>query len=242
MTSLLLYSDLTSWYPLVDPVTDHVDEAESYAAAYARAIEGPAHTLLELGAGAGNNAFYLKRQFKCTLTDLSQRMLTLSQGQNPECDHRVGDMRSLRLDRAFDAVLVHDAVMYMTTEEDLLAAARTAFAHVRRGGAAIFAPDFVRERFHESTHLIEGEEGARALRCVEWTWDPDPRDATYAVEYGFLLRDEHGVRAVHDRHVEGLFAEATWHRLLRASGFEVETIERPVGEGVTDRIFLCRRP
>ena len=50
-------------------------------------------------------------------------------------------MRTLRLQRQFDAVLVHDAVAYMTTRADLAAlVAATAFAHTRPGGAALFAP------------------------------------------------------------------------------------------------------
>jgi hypothetical protein len=138
-------------------------------------------------------------------------------------------------------VLVHDAVVYMSTEEDLLAAARTAFVHTRPGGAAVFAPDHLRETFRESTQLIQGEHGPRALRGLEWTWDPDPRDDTYAVDYVFLLRDGTDVRAVHDHHIEGLFSEETWHRLLGLAGYHVETIGRLIEQGVTDRIFLCRR-
>ncbi len=166
----LLYSDLASWYRLVDPVADHQDEAEVYGAALSRAIKGRAETLLELGAGAGNNASYLKRRFRCTLTDFSEPMLALSRDLNPECEHVQGDMRSLRLNRTFDAVLVHDAVVYMTTEEDLLAAATTAFVHTRPGGAAIIAPDLLRETFRESTQLIRGDDGAPQysrlhLRC-----------------------------------------------------------------------------
>jgi hypothetical protein len=38
---------------------------------------------------------------------------------DPECEHLQGDMRELRIDRTFDAVFVHDAIAYMTTEEDL---------------------------------------------------------------------------------------------------------------------------
>ena len=47
-----------------------------------------------------------------------------------------GDLRTLRLGRSFDAVLVHDAVMYMTSERDLRSMAVTAFQHTRPGGAA----------------------------------------------------------------------------------------------------------
>jgi trans-aconitate methyltransferase len=184
----LLYSELVSWYRLVDPPEDHADETTIYEAAFLAAAPR-AETLLELGAGAGHNAFHLKRRFRCTLTDVSNEMLAVGRQLNPECEHLAGDMRSIRLGRTFDVLLVHDAVVYMTTEEDLLAAARTAYTHTKPGGAAIFAPDSVRETFRERSELIEGEDGARALRCVQWTWDPDRRDTTCVVDFAFLLRE-----------------------------------------------------
>jgi SAM-dependent methyltransferase len=237
-----LYRELAPWYRLVDPPEDHGDEAAAYRAEIERAASPRPETLLELGAGAGHNASHLKRRFRCTLTDLSEEMLALSRELNPECEHLPGDMRTLRLGRTFDAVLVHDAVMYMTTEEDLLAAARTAFVHTRPGGAAVFAPDYVRETFRERTELIAGDQGARALRALEWAWDPDPTDGSYLVEYAFLLREGPAVRMIHDRHVEGLFPIATWRRVLGAAGYVVGTAARPIDEGAQDEVFVCRRP
>jgi SAM-dependent methyltransferase len=237
----LMYRELVPWYRLLDPTEDHQDEVASYQLAIERHIhEGPA-TLLELGAGAGNNAFHLKRRFRCTLSDTSDSMQGLSREINPDCEHVLGDMRSLRLGRTFDALLVHDAVMYMTTEKDLMAAAQTAFVHTRPGGAAVFAPDCFRETFRESTSLHSGERDHRALRCLEWSWDPDPADQTYNVEYAFLLRDGTNVRSVHDRHIEGLFSLDTWHRVLETVGYRVEMFDRPLGDGHIDRVFLGRR-
>ena len=43
-------------------------------------------------------------------------------------------------------------------------------------------------------------------------------------------------------HLEGLFSRETWRRILGEAGFRVELIERPIGEGQSDEIFLCRRP
>lgn len=40
----------------------------------------------------------------------------------------------------------------------------------------------------------------------------------------------------------GLFAQATWLRILASAGYRVEMIGRPAGEGETDQVFLCRRP
>ena len=239
---LALYDELVPWYRLLDPTEDHRVEAAIFASAFERAVEGSCATLLELGSGAGNNAFHMKRRFRCTLADRSEPMLALSREINPESEHIAGDMRSLRLDRTFDAVLVHDAVVYMASEADLEAAARTAFVHTRPGGAAIFAPDCVREIFRESTNLFEADEGRMSLRSLEWSWDPDPEDDQYVVDYAFLARRGTEMRAVHERHLMGLFAQATWLRILASAGYRVEMIGRPVGEGETDQVFLCRRP
>jgi len=66
-----------------------------------------------------------------TLVDRSPEMLTVSRALNPDCEHIEGDMRTVRLGRVFDAVLIHDPIMYMTTEPDLRSAMATAFAHCR---------------------------------------------------------------------------------------------------------------
>jgi trans-aconitate methyltransferase len=237
----LLYTELVSWYRLIDPLADHFAEAAAYRQALLAQAAVARPTLLELGAGAGNNAYYLKPAFACTLADVSAQMLALSRAINPECEHLVGDMRSLRLGRDFDAVFVHDAIMYMRTEDELAAAIATAFVHTRPGGLALFAPDCTRETFQSGEELIAGEEGERALRALEWTWDPDPSDSTYKVDFALLLREGTSVRALHDLHVEGLFPRATWLRLFESVGYQPSFIDRPIDDEHTDQIFLCRR-
>ncbi|NMO15985.1 methyltransferase domain-containing protein [Pyxidicoccus fallax] len=238
----LLYGELVGWYHLVDPPEDHEDEARCIQEAFERAVSPRPETLLDLGAGAGNNALHLKKRFTCTLADLSPDMLALSREQNPECEHVLGDLRTLRLGRQFDVVLVHDAITYMLTEEDLSAAVQTAFEHTRPGGATIIAPDCFRETFEDATEMLEADREGRSLRGLIWSWAPDPEDTTCRTEYAFLLREGGSVRAVHDRHVEGLFPRETWHRVLSRAGFQFETIQRPAGDGSFDDIFLCRRP
>lgn len=241
-----LYDELTPWYRLLDPLDDHAAEVAEYVRALDTAISPAPRTLLELGAGAGNNGYFLSQHYSCTLTDLSEPMLQLSRELNPGCRHVPGDMRTLRLDETFDAVLVHDAVSYMTTLEDLAAAATTAFVHLRPGGAALFLPDCLRESFREQTDEHGGEDGNRAFRCIEWMWDPDPDDSTYTVDYAFLFRDETGVKAVHERHVEGLFSRTDWLRVLSGAGFLVSTetweVATDGGERYSGEMFVCRRP
>jgi len=174
-----LYTDLAGWFHLLTRPDEYVDEAAAYRDALLSGSATRPRTLLELGSGGGNNAFHLKRDFACTLSDLSPAMLALSTSINPECEHVAGDMRTLRLGRTFDAVFVHDAVMYLLREEDLRQAVATAFLHCRPGGTTVFAPDYFKETFQESSEH-GGHDGAdgRALRYLEWTWaghvDPAP--------------------------------------------------------------------
>jgi SAM-dependent methyltransferase len=200
--------------------------------------------VLELGSGGGNNARHLKAQFQMTLIEPSAGMLAVSRALNPECEHAMGDMRTARLDRTFDAVFVLDAVCYMTTEAELRQAIATAFVHCRPGGAALFAPDYVRENFRSSTEHGGHDGPDRGLRYLEWTWDPDPDDTTYLADYALLLRMPDGdVRVEHDRHVEGLFSRHDWLRWLSDAGFEpvVVPFEHSELEPGSHEVFVARR-
>jgi hypothetical protein len=238
-----LYGDLAPWFHLLTAPEDYAAEAERYRATIVAALPDAA-TLLELGSGGGNNASHLKRHFACTLSDLSPQMLTLSRELNPECDHVLGDMRTLRLGRTFDVVFVHDAVGYLTTEDDLAACMGTAFAHTRPGGVALFVPDCTRESFAAGTDQ-GGHDGAdgRALRYLEWTTDPDPTDTSYEVDYAIVLHEPgREPRVVHDHHVLGVFPEHTWLHLLEAAGFAPNTIPpRPGDDDAPQAMFLARR-
>jgi SAM-dependent methyltransferase len=238
-----LYSDLAPWFHLLTHPSDYEEEASFYAAVIEQTADGPARTLLELGSGGGNNASHLKARFACTLTDLSTDMLELSRTINPECEHITGDMRTLRLGRTFDTVFVHDAVMYITTEKDLNAVVETAAVHVRPGGAVLLVPDTVRETFEPGVRHggHDGDDG-RSLRYLEWTYDPDPDDTLFEVDFAVILREQGApTRVEHDHHTCGLFPRETWLDLLRAVDLEPISVavEHPFpGEF---EIFAARR-
>jgi trans-aconitate methyltransferase len=228
----LLYRDLAGWFHLLTAPEDYEGESKVVLELLRDAVSEPLQTMLELGSGGGNTASHLKRNLRLTLSDVSAAMIEESARLNPECEHVVGDMRTLRLARTFDSVLVHDAISYLTTEADLRAAFETAWLHLRPGGAAVFMPDDVRERFQPSTDHGGHDEpgpGGRSLRYLEWTLDPDPADTEYVSEFAYLLRDagtdpDRPVRVVHDRHVMGLFGRDEWLRWLTETGFRARSL------------------
>jgi SAM-dependent methyltransferase len=219
------YDDLAEWWPLFSPPEDYVEEAADLLQRLGPLTSADQARLLELGSGGGSLASHLRPYFTLTLTDRSPAMLAVSRTVNADAEHLVADMRSLRLSRQFDVVLVHDAIMYATTPRDVRATLETAAIHCRPGGRVAVIPDFVRETFTPGTGEGGHDAGdGRGLRYLEWVWDPDPTDDTYVVDYAFLLRDATGtVRVVHDRHVEGLFPRSHWVEWLRDVGLSAES-------------------
>ena len=216
-----LYSELASWFHLLTSPKDYAEEAEFARNTLVEASTTPIRTVLELGAGGGNNASHMKTAFAMTLTDLSQSMLDESRRINPDCEHIAGDMRTIRLGRVFDAVFVHDALTYLTTREDLIQCMKTAVIHCRPGGVALFMPDFVRETFVSGVHHGGHDGDGRSMRYFEWTFDPDPTDTTYTIDFVLLLREGNSpVRVEHDLHVNGLFSRGDWLDCLKAAGFK----------------------
>ena len=192
----LFYGDLAVWWPLVSAPAEYAEEA-AFAASLLDSAEGPTRTVLELGSGGGNNAFHLKARYAMTLVDISEKMLAVSRELNPECEHLQGDMRDLRLGRTFDAVFVHDAIEYMTTEQDLRKAVATAFAHCRPGGVAVLVPDNIADNFEpETEHGGNDAPDGRAVRFLSWSVDPDPSDTTTRTDYAFLIRSADGTVSV----------------------------------------------
>ncbi len=88
----------------------------------------------------------------------------------------------------------------------------------------------------------DGDDG-RSLRYLEWSYDPDPTDTTYDVDFAFLLREAgKETRVEHDRHVCGVFPEASGRALIEQAGLEL------VEPGVEDpdegehAVFVARKP
>ena len=239
-----LYRDLASWFPILTAPEDYAEEAAIYRKIMVDTGASPLETLLELGSGGGNNASHLKTHFTTTLVDLSADMLAVSRSLNPECEHIQGDMRTVRLGRLFDAVFIHDAIAYITTENDLRSAIGTAFVHCRPGGVALFCPDHVRETFRPTTSHGGHDVGERSLRYLEWNWDPDTTDSTYTTDFAYLIRERDNVRCEYDRHVCGLFAREQWLRFITEAGFQTRSVpfEHSQIKPGTGEFFLGLKP
>jgi hypothetical protein len=233
-----LYDQLGDLYPLLSRPEDSTAEARRIRAAFRRLLprggrtryggpggagDGGKPRLLELGVGSGHVLSHLTSMFDAVGVDLSPQMLEHAARTNPGVEHHAGDMRDARLGRTFDAVLIHDAVHYMLTEADLLAALGTAAAHLEAGGALLALPRYVRETFVDGdvSHDLDVSHPT-TVGYVMQARDPDPTDTTYQLTMLLMVRHQGRIHVEEDRHTCGLFPVATWMRLLDEAGFEAE--------------------
>ncbi|MGH3301912.1 MAG: class I SAM-dependent methyltransferase [Streptosporangiaceae bacterium] len=236
-----LYRELAGWWPLISPPSEYAADAAVIERAFAE-VAPPVQTLLDLGSGGGHVSRQLHRDRSVTLVDISADMLAMSRQLNPHCRHVLGDMRTIRLGRLYDAVLVHDAVDYVTSQDDLALVIGTAAAHCRSGGMAVFAPDHTAETFRPGSGAGGGHDGSgRQASFTERTADPDPADDWVLAEYEFTLRDADGtVTVVPEAHRLGSFRRTTWLRLLTAAGFTA-TARQLLGPGRAPRVLFVGR-
>ncbi len=242
-----IYRELAAWWPLISPPGQYAEEA-GYLATVLDSHRGPpVREVLDLGSGGGHVAVHLTDRFSLTLVDLSPDMLAVSRRLVPRCRHRQGDMRTIRLGRLFDAVMVHDAIDYITGVDDLARVIETAFAHCRPGGIALFVPDYVKDEFAELTGGGGGgpDEDGRQASFTEHTWDPDPADDWVQADYEFSLRGADGnVAVIRETHRLGAFSRDDWLRLISAAGFApASELGGPAGHGARpEHLFAGHRP
>tara|TARA_Y100000588_G_scaffold95802_1_gene103867 strand:+ start:465 stop:1061 length:597 start_codon:yes stop_codon:yes gene_type:complete len=182
--------------------------------------------------GGGHNLSHLTADFDCTAIDLSPDMLALSQELNPGVLHHEGDMRNIRLGKTFDAVLIHDAVSYLLTEQDLRETFQTSAIHLRPGGVLIVAPDWVVETFPEGwVFTWEQEKEDIKVGIEEVMVDPDPTDTQVESTYTYTITKGGETTVEVDTHTTGIFPMSTWTGLMEEAGFAVESRPLPPNQG-----------
>jgi SAM-dependent methyltransferase len=241
-----LYTDLAHLWPHLSPPEHYAEETgllrELIDQTLGEPPQGQHWSLLELGAGGGHSTVHLKAHYDCTASDLSPQMLKHCKQLNPEVPTVEGDMRDMRLDKQFDAVLICDAIDYMTTRDDAIAALKTVATHLRPGGIALFAPTYTSETFNDGEvaddgTTIPGIAGDDDLTYFSFVHDPDPADTTFEMILLYLMRDSQTrqVQTIEDRHTCGLFSIQDWQDMATEAGLNVEALaEQPDGEANAD--------
>jgi len=221
-----LYNDLSWTWPIISPPEDYLEEGRFYTEKIRTRARREGRSLLHLGCGGGHMDWAMKNNFRIRSIDISPHMLALAEKLNPEVTYSLGDMRTVRLDEKFDAVLIHDAINYMLTVDDLRAAFRTAFEHLKDDGLMITSAEqwpenFVQHKIRPQTEKKDDIE----ITFIEHFYDPDPNDTHYECTFIYLIRRGGKLQVEFDRHLAGIFPLESWRKTIMEVGFILEETE-----------------
>ena len=235
MNAPRLYADLAPLWPLLSPREDYAAEAAEIRGILELHL-GPAAAkrpwrVMELGAGAGQSLSLLGEYVDALAVDVSAEMMQLCRRMHPRLRTRVGDMRDVRVDDRFDAVLAYDAIDYLVDGAGVTATCATAAHHLVSGGLFLAAPTYVQETFVEGDVVEDAHADAkREVAYVAHVARPDTGAETYELQMTILVREAGTLRVEFDRHRCGLFPTAQWERGLSDAGFEPLSLPTPEGD------------
>lgn len=217
VSTWIAYNDLAwteDW--LADPA-EYEDEVMVYVDLIKRTAAEPPSTLLHLGSGAGGHDRIFKRHFAVTGVDLSLGMLNKARVAHPDIEYLEGDMRTLRLNRQFDAVAIPDSIDYMASLDDLRQAIQTAVAHLKSGGVLLVVAK-TEETFQSNNFAYTGEKDGVHVTLLENNYINPFRPNTYEATLVYLIRRQ-GELTIHtDHQVLGIFPQATWEQIFNDAG------------------------
>lgn len=185
---------------------DYEGECDLLERIFAEYGSGEVRSILDLGCGTGNHALPLARRgYEVVGVDRSEAMLDRARAKEAagSVSFELGDVRDLRLGREFDAVLILFAVLgYQLSNDEVLAALRTARAHLPPGGLLLFdvwyGPAVLHERPAPRQRAVD-DGTTRLVRSSDGRLDL--RHHLCTVEFGVSrFEGERLVAETHERH------------------------------------------
>jgi ubiquinone/menaquinone biosynthesis C-methylase UbiE len=228
------YNDLAwteDWF--VEP-SDYEDEVSCYISLINKYASSHPTTLLHLGSGAGGMDRVFKRHFSVTGVDISPGMIAKARSANPDIEYIEGDMRSLRLNRQFDAVVIPDSIDYMLTLNDLDKAFKTAVHHLKLNGILLVVGK-TQEIFHNNNFAYTGEKDGIHITLLENNYINPSTPNSYEAILIYLIRQQEELTIHMDRHVLGLFSQKNWERVFRDNDL---VLHQSFLDGVYDKYLL----
>lgn len=165
-SSWIAYNELAWTEDLLADTADDESEVAGYVDLIKRNSSHAPSTVLHLGCGAGGHDAIFKQHFDVTGVDISRGMLDKARLRHPNAECIGGDMRTVRLGREFDAVVIPDSIDYMGSLPELRMAIETAVGHLKPGGILLVVGK-TREIFRGNNFAYTGEQEDLHITLLE---------------------------------------------------------------------------
>lgn len=251
-----VFSDYARYYDLLYKDKDYNGEA-TYIANLIKRYCPETQSLLELGSGTGIHASLLaEKGYAVHGIERSPEMLARSQTLAQEIEeirHRLtfssGDIRTVRLERRFDAVIsLFHVISYQATNADVLAAFTTAKHHLMSGGLFVFdvwyGPAVLTERPAVRIKRIADDQ-IDVTRLAEPVLHPN--ENLVDVNYHVFVRERatNAVKELNETHIMRYFFKPEIEMIANASGFAMLHAEEwmtgnPIGQNTWGACFILK--
>ena len=140
---MTIFNEYADYYDTLYRDKDYAKEC-GYVDRLIRRFSPGAASLLDMGCGTGRySSLFAERGYAVTGIDLSEKMIAHARNSVPAgataSDFHLGDIRSFRSGRTFDAVVsLFHVFSYQTSNADLAQAFATARCHLAPGGIFVF--------------------------------------------------------------------------------------------------------
>jgi len=225
MPRLKLYSDLAEIYDQLYLVTFNYEQDAEFVDSILKKYQ--IKEFLEIGCGSGHLANLLvKMGYKIAGVDLYEEMLQIARKRLPEIQFIQQDIRKLKLDRKFDAIIAMGRMFtYMTTNEDVEQSIGSIASYLNPGGIILFdnfsAPHFVKN-FQESQEKIHAVDlGYRKIKRISTnTWNLK-HGVTFNWQAKYQIEEQGKLREIEDESVLRAFFPEELEYFLRREEMEI---------------------
>lgn len=211
---------------------DYEAECDFLEEVFRRYASGTVQSILDLGCGTGGHALPLARRgYQVWGVDRSPQMIAIARekARMPELAtsvrFEVADIRTLELQRTFDAVISMFAVLsYQVSNETLLAALCSTRRHVVPGGIFIcdfwYGPAVLTQRPRERVKIVQ-EGSERVIRITQPTLGTE--NNLVRVHFHIMrLHEKEVVEEADEEHILRYFFCPELEFFLEQTGFVVE--------------------
>ncbi|MDD4362682.1 MAG: class I SAM-dependent methyltransferase [Atribacterota bacterium] len=216
-----VYNDLAWTEHIISSPEEYKDEALYYIDIIKKYINKSSANILHLGCGAGGLDYHFKNHFQVTGVDISEGMLKIARETNPEVKYISGDMRTVQLKNKFDAVIIPDSIMYMSTLKDLQKVINIVISHLNHNGFFLIVTH-LKEDFQNNNFVYSGENGDTHITVFENNYLVS--DTVYEAAMVFLIRQNGKLNIYHEVHILGVFYAKDWQKIFKDSNLKVDII------------------
>ena len=234
---------ITSSVPYYDKIyssqrKDYQKETEYLVETIRTTTQGKKASLLDVACGTGGHLFYLRKHFEVEGVDISLEFIKTARSKLPKTKFFVGDMRTFRTGKEYDAVTcLFSSIGFMETLTKLHTAIRNMDRHVKAGGLLIIEPWFSPGQIMNGkiSAAIVDEDRLKVVRMSTTKVEGN----LSSFDFHYLVGTPKGTEHFVEKHRLGLFSKDEMVEAFEKCGLAVTYDPKgPTGRG----LYIGKKP